>query len=87
MLSRLAADSLKPACLCRPCLETVARISREQEDTEAVLAEVRKAVANRVASSGESDFYLDENGNTVFTSAYHLKRGTCCDNDCRHCPY
>jgi len=87
MLSRLAADSSKPVCLCRPCLETVARISRELEDTDAALAEVRKVVADRVACEAEKDFYLDENGYTVFTSAYHLRRGTCCDNGCRHCPY
>ena len=34
------------------------------------------------------DGYLDpESGLFVFTSAYHLKRGTCCESGCRHCPY
>ena len=23
----------------------------------------------------------------VFTAHYHLKRGRCCKNGCRHCPY
>jgi hypothetical protein len=23
----------------------------------------------------------------VFTAAYHLRRGYCCNSDCRHCPY
>ncbi|HEU5351857.1 MAG TPA: DUF5522 domain-containing protein [Terracidiphilus sp.] len=23
----------------------------------------------------------------VFTAAYHLKRGSCCNSGCRHCPY
>jgi hypothetical protein len=23
----------------------------------------------------------------VFTGAYHQKRGFCCGNGCRHCPY
>jgi len=32
------------------------------------------------------DYYL-ENGLFVFTAAYHLKRGYCCHNNCRHCPY
>ncbi|MCC6835353.1 MAG: hypothetical protein IT213_10200 [Cytophagales bacterium] len=32
------------------------------------------------------DYYL-ESGLLVFTSAYHLKRGFCCANQCRHCPY
>jgi hypothetical protein len=34
----------------------------------------------------EKDFYW-ENGLMVFTEAYHLKRGYCCKNGCRHCPY
>lgn len=32
------------------------------------------------------DYYL-ENGLLVFTAAWHLKRGSCCGNACRHCPY
>jgi hypothetical protein len=32
------------------------------------------------------DFYL-ENGFYVFTASYLLRRGYCCDNGCRHCPY
>jgi hypothetical protein len=32
------------------------------------------------------DFYW-EGGYMVFTAAYHLKRGYCCDSGCRHCPY
>lgn len=35
----------------------------------------------------KEDFYLNENGFMVFTEAYHLKRGYCCKNGCRHCPY
>ncbi|NND83153.1 MAG: hypothetical protein HKN50_12060 [Gammaproteobacteria bacterium] len=31
-------------------------------------------------------FYM-ENGFMVFTEAYHLARGRCCGNACRHCPY
>jgi hypothetical protein len=33
------------------------------------------------------DYYIDENGNTVFTEAFLLNRGTCCNNNCKHCPY
>jgi hypothetical protein len=32
------------------------------------------------------DFYY-EGAYLVFTAAYHLKRGYCCNSDCRHCPY
>jgi hypothetical protein len=34
----------------------------------------------------DGDFYL-EGGRMVFTAAYHLRRGYCCSNRCRHCPY
>jgi hypothetical protein len=33
------------------------------------------------------DYYLNEDGLMVLTSAYHLKRGSCCGRGCRHCPY
>ncbi len=33
------------------------------------------------------DFYLDEHGLIVFTATYLLKRGSCCGNGCRNCPY
>jgi hypothetical protein len=33
------------------------------------------------------DYYLDENGRFVFTKEYHLKRGYCCGNVCKNCPY
>jgi hypothetical protein len=32
------------------------------------------------------DFYR-EGGYVVFTAAYHLRRGHCCESGCRHCPY
>lgn len=32
------------------------------------------------------DYYV-ENGCVVFTAAYHRRRGYCCGNQCRHCPY
>lgn len=35
----------------------------------------------------KEDFYLNEQGFMVFTEVYHLKRGYCCKNGCKHCPY
>lgn len=32
------------------------------------------------------DFYF-ENGLMVLTEHFLRKRGYCCDNGCRHCPY
>ena len=33
------------------------------------------------------DFYYNEDGYIVLTEKYHLQRGTCCGNRCKHCPY
>lgn len=32
------------------------------------------------------DFYY-ENGLMVLTEKYHLDKGYCCGNGCRHCPF
>ncbi len=32
------------------------------------------------------DYYVNL-GKMVFTKHYHLKRGFCCRNVCKHCPY
>ena len=33
------------------------------------------------------DFYYNEQGLMVLTEKYHLQRGYCCGNGCKHCPY
>ncbi|MBL4734157.1 MAG: hypothetical protein JKY18_02240 [Flavobacteriales bacterium] len=33
------------------------------------------------------DYYYSQEGYMIFTEQYHLKRGWCCENGCRHCPY
>jgi hypothetical protein len=33
------------------------------------------------------DYIIDEQGRYVFTSEYLLRRGYCCKNGCRNCPY
>ena len=35
----------------------------------------------------DGDFYRTEEGFVVFTEQYLLRRGYCCPNGCRHCPY
>ena len=35
----------------------------------------------------EADFYYSKEGYRVFTEVYLAKRGYCCKNGCRHCPY
>jgi len=33
------------------------------------------------------DYYKTDEGYVVFTEQYLLRRGYCCKNGCRHCPY
>jgi len=35
----------------------------------------------------EGDYYLSDQGYIVFTAQYLQKRGYCCQNGCKHCPY
>ncbi|RAJ10433.1 hypothetical protein LX64_00035 [Chitinophaga skermanii] len=33
------------------------------------------------------DFYYNEDGFVVLTEKFHLGRGYCCGNGCKHCPF
>ena len=33
------------------------------------------------------DYYYNEQGFIVLTEKYHLEKGYCCGNGCRHCPF
>jgi len=48
---------------------------------------VRKLELGSLPPLEEGDFYLTQEGYKVFTEQYHLKRGYCCQSNCRHCPY
>nr|WP_229321430.1 DUF5522 domain-containing protein [Larkinella knui] len=41
----------------------------------------------KIAGLDDEDYYYNEQGYIVFTKEYHLKRGYCCKNGCKHCPY
>lgn len=47
--------------------------------------ERRKRIIKQILK--EEDFYNDVDGLMVFSEKYHLKRGYCCNNKCKHCPY
>ena len=34
----------------------------------------------------KGDYYM-EDGKLVFTEQFHLRKGKCCHNGCRHCPF
>jgi 2-iminoacetate synthase ThiH len=35
----------------------------------------------------ESTHYYMEGERVIFTALFHINRGQCCGNGCRHCPY
>jgi hypothetical protein len=42
---------------------------------------------SKVNSLDKDDYYYSDEGYIVFTAKYLLKRGYCCQNGCKHCPY
>jgi hypothetical protein len=47
---------------------------------------MRDGYATPPARLEPGDYYF-ESGLLVLTAQYHLRRGTCCGNACRHCPF
>jgi len=56
---------------------------RQPFSADAIL---EKAAPSTTGDLVAEDFYF-EGPYMVFTAAYHLKRGFCCNSECRHCPY
>jgi hypothetical protein len=42
---------------------------------------------SRLSKLEKDEYYLSPEGYVVFTEKYLLKRGYCCKNGCKHCPY
>ncbi len=77
-------------CLCPSCFKNACMLKIEKYVSTLT---PETTTENRAKDLPEStnliegiDYYL-ENGNYVFKAWFHLKRGYCCTNGCRHCPY
>ncbi|UOK42432.1 MULTISPECIES: DUF5522 domain-containing protein [Flavobacterium] len=77
-------------CLCPGCFKNACAV--KIEDYVATVS-AESAIENRAKDLPKTtrliegiDYYI-ENGNYVFKEWFHLKRGHCCENGCRHCPY
>jgi len=76
-------------CYCPECLRiNIAKeINRYLEETDFAQAkEMAKRFQNNKKLIEGIDYTIEQN-NTVFTQWYLMKRGYCCGNGCRHCPY
>ncbi|MCR4031161.1 MULTISPECIES: DUF5522 domain-containing protein [Flavobacterium] len=77
-------------CLCPICFKEAC-----EDKIEAYVETMTpdKAPTNKAISLPKTDNLIEgidyyiEDGQYVFKPWFHLKRGTCCGNDCRHCPY
>ena len=58
------------------------RLAADAPGRAAILAAHRAAMA-----AGEPGYQDPVTGLFVFTASSHAERGTCCESDCRHCPY
>lgn len=79
-------DCRCPACLKRVVKEKIAEYLETLTLENAVVG-IAKNYATSSQPIEEIDYYLNEDGQFVFTAWYLLKRGYCCQNGCRHCPY
>ena len=60
--------------------------TKDESDITAHLSDSRAEQSQQLPLIKDTDYYL-ENGFCVFTASFLLRRGYCCDNGCRHCPY
>lgn len=58
------------------------RLALDHPRRAEILEEHRAAV-----EVGEPLYHDPESGLFVITAAEHLRRGSCCNSGCRHCPY
>lgn len=65
-------------CLCTACLKKI--VADLEESKRYSLPIVKEDFIEGL------HYYLDGN-NWVFTELYHLLKGYCCGNNCRHCVY
>ena len=64
-----------------------ANSQQQQKQEEVPDIEDFHRVHEESMSRAERTYIDPETGYTVFTELIHLKRGKCCGNRCRHCPY
>ncbi len=79
-------DCLCPDCLKQQALEKINKRVDEYKEQKGVLPNPARITKQTSKLMEGIDYYI-EKGNYVFTEWHHLKRGTCCKNGCRHCPY
>lgn len=65
-------------CLCKKCLSTITQMVEKASQSK---------IPTRSNQLVEGLHYYMDSGFFVFTEFYHLQKGQCCQNGCRHCAY
>ena len=76
-------------CYCVDCLKVEVQ-KKIKEYTNNLTPENLKQIRDlgKVEKCVEGiDYYINDDGLHTFTKWYHLRRGYCCENNCKHCPY
>jgi len=62
-------------------------VTRPDSNITIALGRAMKEEKKPLPALTAEDYYINGQGLMVFTEKYHLKRGYCCGNGCKHCPY
>ena len=84
MPADFSQDCRCPSCLTQVIVERIDQSIKSHSHTQML------EIASEYRDQGELTEHIDytlEEGYYVFSKWYHLKRGHCCGNGCRHCPY
>lgn len=84
----LPLDTNATSCLCRKC--TLNKLSTFLEDIYKQPIKSQIGFAKQFRGSDnliEGLDYTMQNGYMVFSKWFFLKRGSCCKNGCKNCPY
>ena len=69
-------------CMCPTCLLSASKSAEPASERD----RSSPGLTPRMSLVKDEDYYQD-GPYIVFTAAYHRRRGYCCKNGCRHCPY
>lgn len=86
MSVKAAADCYCPCCLQSRIKDKIKEYLISGSIDEDLLKNSRAGKRSSKPLEG-LDYYFNQQGYRVFTAWYHLQRGYCCQNGCRHCPY
>jgi len=88
-LPTIMATEFNQDCRCKNCLSKAIAEKIELTIQESSLEHMLELASQYNNKKGLVEYidYTIEYGGFVYSKWYHLKRGSCCGNSCRYCPY